>query len=107
MSDSSKKHWFINFNIKKYIKIDDIIDMIKLIDKEICIQENLLNENITIKINRSTDTLYDYKCETNIPCDMELIKTHLNFKFKQIINKIKFSYDEFGDEWYIDFNIVD
>ncbi len=106
MSDLNNKHWFINFNIKKYIKIDDIIDIIKIIDDEICVQENLLNENIIIKINRTNDTSYDYKCETNIPCDIKFIETYFNFKFKQIENKIKFSYDEFGDKWYIDFNLV-
>jgi hypothetical protein len=106
MSNLINNIWYVNFNIKKYIKIDDVLDIIKLIDYDICSEEKLYETDIVIKINRTNYKSYDYKCETNILCDRKLIEIYLNFKFKQIENKIKFSFDEFGDEWNIDFKVL-
>ncbi len=106
MTILDQRIWYIDFNIKKYNKIDDILDIIRLIDENICFEEKIFNQNVLIKINRSKNTLHDYKCETNIPYDKKNIETYLNYKFKQIENKIKFSFDEFGDKWYIDYKLV-
>lgn len=100
--------WFINFNIKKYIKIDDIIDIINLIDDKMIGEENIYQTNIIVKINRTNNnnTQYDYICETNIKCGYEIIKDFLKFKFKQVQNLIKFNdCNRFGFDWEINFEL--
>jgi len=105
--NTTDKNWYINFSICNYLKIDDILDLIRLIDDSICIQEKIYGTNINIRITRSIGTPYDYNCETNILCENKIINDYFNFKFKQIENKIKFSYDEYGDKWYISYSIID
>lgn len=105
-SAALRKNWYINFTIKKYDKIDDTLKIIGLIDKNICTEEKIYGTYIIIKIERSYKTYHDYKSETNILCDSKFIEDYLCYKFKLIVNMIKYNFVEFGDNWYIEFNNV-
>jgi hypothetical protein len=98
--------WYINFNIKKYIKIDDIIDIINLIDDKMIGNDKIYGTNIIVKIIKSTNTEYDYICKTNLECGDEIVEDFLSFKFKQVQNLIKFNNSQFGFDWEINFELV-
>lgn len=102
----NRNFWYINFNIKKYIKIDDIIDIINLIDEKMIGEEIIYNTSIIVKIIKSTNTEYDYICKTNIKCKNDIVEDFLKFKFKQVQNLIKFYNSEFGFDWEINFELV-
>lgn len=96
-----RKKCYINFNIIKYKKIDDIIDIINLIDNKMIGEENINQTNVYVKIKRSKNTQYDYICKTNTNCENEIIKDFLQFKFSQVQNFIKTNNCEFGSDWEI------
>jgi len=97
--------WYINFSIKKYISIDDILPIINLLDKKMCGEEKIYGTNVSIEITRSNNLHYDYVCKTNISCDKNFITEYLNYKFTQAQNLIKFYNDEYGFDWYVKFEL--
>ena len=97
--------WYINFSIKNYISIDDILEIINLLDKKMCGGEKIYGTNIIVEITRSTNLHYDYVCKTNISCDEKIIMEYLNYKFTQSANQIKFYNDEYGFDWYVEFEL--
>ena len=100
-----RKVWYINFNIKKYNKIDDIINIISLIDKKIIGQDNINGNEIIVKINRQNNTQYDYICKTNIVCSSDIINEFLTLKFIDVQNFVKFNNSQFGLDWEINFEL--
>lgn len=98
--------WFIKFNIKKYLKLEHIIDIINQIDNKIIGEEKIYKTNIIVKIIKSNNTQNDYICKTNILCENIIIKDYLTFKFKQIQNLIKFYNSQFGFDWEINFELI-
>lgn len=104
-NDSNSNFWYINFNIRGYKKIDDIIDIINLIDEKMVGEDIIYGTDIIIKIDRSNNTQYDYICITNIECGDEIMKDFLRFKFKQVQNLIKFYNSQFGFDWEINFEL--
>lgn len=103
---SNVKFWYIKFNIKKYIKIDDIIDIINLIDDKIIGEDIIYETNIIIKIIKSNNSQNDYICKTNIECTDKIVKDYLYLKFKQVQNLIKFYNSQFGFDWEINFELI-
>ena len=103
---------YINFNIKKYAKIDDIIKIIDLIDNNMNINEKIYGLSVMgyqmschIQIYRSENTQYDYVCVIDNFCEVMIIE-YIDSKFKQIQNLIKFTYDKYGSDWYIDYKLL-
>lgn len=103
--DVKYNFWYINFSIKKYISIDDILHIINLLDKKMCKEEQIYGTNIIIEITKSTNLHYDYICKTNISCDEKIIIEYLNYEFRQSENQIKFYNDEYGFNWYVEFKL--
>jgi len=105
--DSDEKlNLYINFNIKKYIKIDDVVNLIELIDNKMYFKKKIYGTNIIIKISRFKNLQYDYICKTNIMCDIKIISQYIKFKFEQIEKFIKFTNNKFGYNWYIDYKLI-
>lgn len=104
--EMNNNFWFINFNIKKYIKIVDILDIINFIDDKMICEDKIYGTDIIVKINRANNTQYVYMCKTNIKCNDRIIKDFLSFKFKQIQNLIKFYNSQFGFDWEINFELI-
>lgn len=98
--------WLINFNIKKFNKIDDVLSIINLVDEKMCTEEKIYGTNIVIKIKKSDDIQIDYICETNIDCFENIIIKFLDYKFTQMQNLIKYYNDNYGLDWYIDYVLV-
>ena len=113
-SNDERQILYINFNIKKYRQIDDIMDLVMLIDEKICIKEKICtreknsntNKDIMIKISRTKNTQYDYLCDTSILYKTNALMEYFDKKFKQIENSIKLTNQEFGYNWYIDYEII-
>lgn len=103
--DKKNNFWYINFNIKNYTSVDDIIPIIDLIDKNICKHEQIYGTNIIVKISRSTDTHFDYICTTNIKCTEKKLIEYLDYKFIQIQNQIKTYQHKYGTDWYIKYTL--
>jgi len=98
--------WYINFNIKKYIKIDDILNIINLIDDKMIGEDKIYGTNVVVKIDRTINTQYDYICKTNVECEDKVVEDFLKYKFKQVQNLIKFYYSQFGFDWEINFELI-
>jgi len=105
MSIKKNNFWFVNYCIKKYIYIDDVLYLINCIDKKMCFEDKIFNTNINIKISRTNNTQVDYVCELNNYCSKEEIIKYLDYKFKQTENFIKFYNHDYGLNWYIEFTI--
>lgn len=98
--------WYVNFNIRNYKKFDDIVKIINLVDKKMIGKEKISNSNTIINIYKIASTKYDYKCITNILYSNNDILHYLSCKFIQIENIIKSYNVEFGNNWYIDFKLI-
>lgn len=105
--DNSNLSWYVNFNIKKYMQIDDVLDIINLIDDKIMGDCKIYGTPITINICKSPNTHYDYICITDKYCLKNTVSKFLDYKFKQIENIIKFYHDKYGFDWYIDYKLND
>lgn len=103
--DEKYNCWYINFIIKNYNSIDDITHIINLLDEKICGEQKIYKTNINVIISRSKNLDYDYICETNIPCDEKIIIEYLDFKFKQMVNLIKFYNHNYGFDWYVSYTL--
>lgn len=102
----NRRFWHVGFNIIEYIKIDDIISIITLIDNEIIGKCEIYETNIFIEIYKSNKPQYDYICKTNINCESNFIENYLSFKFIQVQNLIKNNNREFGSNWKINFKLI-
>lgn len=111
MYEEHNNEWYINLNIKKYKNIDDVLDIIKLVDKYMIGIENISSlENVFggiefIKIYKSDNPQFDYICKTIKNYSKTIILQYIYDRFEQIEEKIKFFNESFGHDWYIDFKI--
>lgn len=103
--DEKYSYSYINFIIKKYNSIEHIIQIIRLLDEKMCGEEKFHETNTTFKISRSFNTYYDYICVINKHCDNTFIMGYLDYKFKQIVNLIKFDNRIYGLDWYVEYTL--
>jgi hypothetical protein len=100
---------YINITLKKYNSFENIIELIKLIDENVAVKDNICGSNYLIDWTRAYKTQYDYKCKINsfdsIEQMNEKINNYIKVKFHLIQNYIKFNYDSFGTDWTIYFVI--
>lgn len=96
--------------IQKYNSFENIIDLISLIDDNVIIKEYINDKKYFIEWKRTKNGQYDYMCkffvnESNNFID-EITNKYIKDKFEQIQTYIKLNYDNFGQDWTIDFTII-
>jgi len=98
----------IVFSIIRYKSFDDNIEIIKLLDLYFLdTYEQVYGTDIYAGWKKSDGMNYDYVCTIYNPnVNFEKIKNYIKHKFAQAQNYIKFNYDTFGTEWYIDYKII-
>lgn len=100
------KCWFISFGIKKFIKFDDVMDIIEQLDEKICGNDKIYLTNFVVYISKSRSPCHDYICKVSKNCDKNKIINYLTYRFIQAQNQIKFYNTEYGFDWYVDWRIV-
>jgi len=101
-----KEKYKISFIIKDFNNFLFNIELIKLIDQHIIINnDNILNTKNVVSWILTTNSNYDYICEIDSKCDKEQFYTHLKYRFLFVQNFIKNKYLKFGKDWYIKYSV--
>lgn len=100
---------YIVFTIKNYIIFNNNLDLINLIDTQIINKkEKIYGTDINVLWYNSKQPTYDYICEIDIFPHIYIneFESYVKEKIVQIQNYIKFNFEYFGLDWYIDYKIM-
>ena len=110
ISKLNTKFYYITFEIKNYNNFNDIIYIIKLIDKYFIDKKDIIfDTNDIIKYSFQNDFINDYKCTItykNIFNKNKFIE-FIKYKFIFIEKYIKSTNNDFCNNWNIDYKIIE